>query len=104
MEQKRQRGLTRRTVEVLIVVGILGWLAVIAFMLFERAEANETTVVTEPAIALFPAHTATNAPLPQATRPENPQPALTADDATTTQTLANTLRTMANSLGLMSTV
>jgi LCP family protein required for cell wall assembly len=42
MKQKRQRNEVTRTVEFLIIVAILGWLVVIAFMLFERVEATES--------------------------------------------------------------
>jgi len=44
MPGKMRRSETSRTIEVLIIVAIIGWLSVIAFMLFERAEATEPTI------------------------------------------------------------
>jgi LCP family protein required for cell wall assembly len=43
MKGKKARAETTRTVESLIIIAIVGWLAVIGFMLFERAEATEAT-------------------------------------------------------------
>jgi len=44
MGKNRQRSEAKRTVEFLILVAIVGWLAVIAFMVFERAEADDAPV------------------------------------------------------------
>lgn len=80
MKIKKQRGRATNTVERLIIVAILGWLAVIAFMLFERAEA------IEPAAAALSATSGTpNLPHNSAQNPAMPHPSATAT-ATATHT------------------
>jgi LCP family protein required for cell wall assembly len=59
MKRKRQRSEGAKTVERIIIVAIVGWLAVIVFLLFDRVEATEPT---ESAIAAGMATGATTAP------------------------------------------
>jgi LCP family protein required for cell wall assembly len=75
MQQNGQRSNTRKTVEVLIVVAILGWLAVIAFMLFERAEADASPTATQLAVVALPVKTSESPPEPQTDPTEEPQSA-----------------------------
>jgi LCP family protein required for cell wall assembly len=85
MGKKRQRSDARKTVETLIIVAILGWLAVIAFMLFERAEADEPPVATEPAFVVLPVNTATVPSQSQATYAEGAQTPTVADSTAVPQ-------------------
>jgi cytoskeletal protein RodZ len=79
MDRNRPRSEAKRTVEFLILVAIVGWLAVIAFMLFERVEAEETPSSGAPvqrSADLFPTKITaknTSAPTPRPNETTPPQ-------------------------------
>lgn len=68
MRNRGQRSQARKTAEILILVAILGWMVVIAFMVFERVEATERPHETRQAAVLFPDKTDTNVPQEATTR------------------------------------
>ena len=73
MRNRGQRSQARKTAEILILVAILGWMVVIAFMVFERVEATEPAQENRQAAVLFPGKTDTNVPQEKATRPGGTQ-------------------------------
>lgn len=99
MGRNRQRSEAKRTVEFLILVAIVGWIAVIAFMLFERAEADDASVgaVAQRSADLFPTKViaqsthipVTTAP-PQQVSQENTNPLPPVDTSTATATPTST--------------
>lgn len=70
MKKQSRRSDTAKTIETLIIIAILGWLAVIGFMLLERSGVAESSIVALPTTAptltpsLPPTDTPTATPIP----------------------------------------
>ena len=96
MKEQKQRSEVIKTVEIVIVVAILGWLAVIGFMLLDRSGVAESAVIINPLptaastltpTPIVPTGTAT----PTLTDTPTPTPTNTpTDTATATPTPTNT--------------